>query len=101
MESRLRGKILKIEKDPSDLRRAVLLVERNGSVTQHVLEADLDPQRELREVRIVTTEGESSGIPPVIIMPLSVVSECWIRCKEKCGQATECRVRCLFDCIAT
>jgi len=101
LESRLGGKVVKLEKDPSDPRRAVLSVERNVSVTQHVLEVSLNAERELQEVRIVTTERETRGIPPVIVMPLSVVSRCWSQCKKKCGEATECRDGCLFDCIGT
>ncbi len=99
IESHLGGKVVKLEKDPSDTRRAVLLVERSRSITRHVLEADLDSDRELREARIVTTDGHSTGIPPVISMPLSVASKCWVRCKEACGQGTDCRIGCLFDCI--
>jgi hypothetical protein len=99
LESRLGGKVVKLEKDPSDPRRAVLLIERNGSVTQHELEVSLNSQRELQEVRIVTAEERTSGIPPVIIMPLSLAFGCWSRCKKKCGEATECRDGCLFDCI--
>ncbi|MEW6114914.1 MAG: hypothetical protein AB1664_22475 [Thermodesulfobacteriota bacterium] len=99
IESRLDGKIVKVEKDPSDLLRAVLLVERKGSVTQHVLEATLNSERELEEVRIITTNRNSAGIPPVIVIPLSLAAKCWARCKEKCGQGTDCRMGCLFDCI--
>ena len=36
IESRLGGKIIKVKKDPSDLLRAELMVERDGSVTLHV-----------------------------------------------------------------
>lgn len=99
IESRLGGKIIKVEKDPSDLLRAVLLVERDGSVTRHVLEAALDSERNLREVRVLTTEGASTGIPAVIVIPASLTSKCWETCKDKCGEGTECRVGCLFDCI--
>ena len=99
IESRLGGKIIKVKKDSSDLLRAELLVERDGSVTRHVLETALDSERNLREVRIITTEGNSRGIPPVILVPLSAVSGCWLHCKEKCGQRTDCRMGCLFDCI--
>jgi hypothetical protein len=99
IESRLGGKIVKLEKDPWDLLKAVLLVERNGSVIQHVLEANLNSERELEEVRIITTDRNSAGIPPVIVIPLSVTSKCWLHCKEKCGQGTDCRMGCLFDCI--
>ncbi|MGO9566882.1 MAG: hypothetical protein ACLP5H_05020 [Desulfomonilaceae bacterium] len=99
IESRLGGKIVKLEKDPSDMLRAVLLVERNGSVIQHVLEATLNTERELEEVRIITTNRNSAGIPPVIVIPLSVASKCWLHCKEKCGQGTDCRMGCLFDCM--
>ncbi|MEW6533228.1 MAG: hypothetical protein AB1473_20525 [Thermodesulfobacteriota bacterium] len=99
LESRLGGKIVKVEKDPSDLLRAVLLIERKDSVTQHVLEATLNSERELEEVRIITTNRNSAGIPPVIVMPLSLAAKCWARCKEKCDQGTECRMGCLFDCI--
>lgn len=99
IESRLSGKIIKVEKDASDLLRAELLVERDGSVTRHVLEAALDSERNLREVRIITTEGNSRGIPPVIVIPFSVASGCWLHCKEKCDQSTDCRMGCLFDCI--
>jgi len=88
IEARLGGKIVKVEKDPSDLLRAVLLVERKGSVTQHVLEANLNFERELEEVRIITTNRNSAGIPPVIVIPLSLAAKCWARCKEKCGQGT-------------
>lgn len=100
IESRLGGKVVKVEKDPSDLRRAVLLVERKGSVSQHVLEVSLNPERELQDVRIVTPSGKPPGIPPVIVVPLSVVSKCWSHCKDECGQGTECRAGCLFDCMA-
>src|SRR5271157_4854074 len=96
IESRLGGRIVKLEKDPSDLLRAVLLVERKGSVIQHVLEASLNSDRELEDVRIITTNSNSAGIPPVIVIPLSVTSMCWGHCKEKCGQGTDCRMRCLF-----
>lgn len=99
IESRLGGKVIKVEKDPSDLLRAVLLVERNGSVTRHVLEAALDSERNLREVRVVTTEGNSIGIPPVIIIPPAMTAQCWQNCRDKCSEATECRDGCLFDCI--
>lgn len=99
IESRLGGKIIKTKKDPSDLLRAELLVERDGSVTLHVLEAALDSERNLRELRIITTEGNSRGIPPVIIIPHSLTSQCWRACKDKCGEASECRDGCLFDCI--
>ncbi len=99
IESRLGGKIVKLEKDPSDLLRAVLLVESKGSVIQHVLETTLNSERELEEVRIITTNGNSAGIPPVIVIPLAVASKCWLDCKEKCGQGTDCRMGCLFDCI--
>ncbi len=99
IESRLGGRIVKLEKDPSDLLRAVVLVERDGSVTRHLLEAALDSERNLREVRIITTEGNSRGIPPVIIIPPSLTSQCWGACKDKCDEATECRDGCLFDCI--
>ena len=99
MESRLGGKIVKLEKDPSDLLRAVLLVEGKGSVSQHVLEATLNSERELEEVRIITTNRSSTGVPPLIVIPLSVASKCWSHCKEKCGQGIDCRMGCLFDCI--
>jgi hypothetical protein len=101
LESRLGGKVVKLEKDPSDPRRAILSVERNGAVTQHVLEADLNAEREPQDVRIVTTEGRSKGIPPVIVMPLSVASKCWSKCKERCGEAAECRFGYLFECFAS
>ena len=90
---------MKLEKDPSDLLRAVLLVESKGFVIHHVLEATLNSERELEDVRVITTNGNSAGIPPVIVIPLSVTSKCWVHCKEKCGQGTDCRMRCLFDCI--
>lgn len=99
IESHLGGKVGKLEKDPSDPRRAVLLVERSRSITRHVLEVDLDSNRELREVRIVTPDGHSTGIAPVIIMPLSMASMCWVQCKDACGQGTDSRIGCLFDCI--
>ena len=63
------------------------------------LEAALDSERNLRDVRIITTEGNSRGIPPVIVIPLSAASGCWLHCKEKCGQGADCRMGCLFDCI--
>ncbi len=99
IESRLGGKIIKLERDPEALLRAVLFVERNGSVTQHVLKVGLNSKTDLREVRIVTPNGNSIGVPPLVVMPRSLVSPCWSRCKDKCGQGTDCLVACLFDCI--
>lgn len=100
IESRLGGKVVKLERDPSDLQRAVLLVERKGSVTRHVLEVALNNERELQDVRIVTPDGKPPGIPPVVVIPLPIVSKCWLHCKDKCGQGTDCRLGCLYDCIA-
>ncbi|GEM_PF-5567619 len=97
IESHLGGKVGKLEKDPSDPRRAVLLVEKDRSITRHVRSRSGLEQE--RGNPIVTTDGHSTGIPPVIIMPLSVASKCWVRCKEACGQGTDCRIGCLFDCI--
>ncbi|AFM25184.1 hypothetical protein [Desulfomonile tiedjei] len=99
IESRLGGKIIKIERDPDVIQRAVLLVDRKGSVTRHVLEVGQDTATDLWDVRIVTPDGESMGVPQVIIMPSSLISPCWSQCKGKCGESTDCRVRCLFDCL--
>jgi hypothetical protein len=99
IESRLGGKIVKVERDPEALLRAILFIKRSDSVTQHVLKAELNSETDLREVRIVTPNGKRSGFPPVMVMPRALISPCWFHCKEKCGQSTDCRVRCLFDCI--
>lgn len=99
VESRLGGKIIRLERDPDALLRAVLLVDRKGSVTRHVLEVGLNPETDLRDVRIVTPNGDSMGFPPVVVLPRSLISPCWSHCKDKCGKGTDCIVRCLFDCI--
>jgi hypothetical protein len=101
IESRLGGKIIKLERDPESLLRAVLFLERNGSVTQHVLKVGLNSSTDLREVKIVTPNAERTGFPPVVVIPRSLISSCWSHCKKKCGQSTNCRVRCLFDCIVS
>lgn len=99
IESRLGGKIIKLERDPDVLLRAVLLVDRKGWITQHVLEVGLDSETDLRDVRIVTPTGNSMGVPPLVVMPRSLISQCWSHCKDKCGQDSDCRLGCLFDCI--
>lgn len=99
IESRLGGKIIKFERDPDVLQRAVLLVDRRGSVTRHVLEVGPDSATDSWNVRIVTTNGDSMGVPPVLIVPSSLISPCWSQCKGKCGEGTDCRVGCLFNCI--
>ncbi len=101
IESRLGGKIIKLERDPEALPRAVLFVERNGSVTRHVLKVGLNSKTDLREVRIVTPNADKRGFPPVVVIPRALISPCWFRCKNKCGLDTQCRVRCLFDCIVS
>ena len=98
IESRLGGKIIRLERDPDSLLRAVLFVERNGSVTQHVMEVTLESKSDVREVKVVTPNGGSERFPPVVVMPRSLISPCWLQCKGKCPD-TECRVKCLFDCI--
>jgi hypothetical protein len=99
IESRLGGKIIKVERDPDVLQRAVLLVDRNGSVTRHVLEVGPNTATDSWDVRLVTPNSDSMGIPPVIIMPGSLISPCWSQCKGKCGESTDCRMECLFNCI--
>ncbi len=98
LESRLGGKILKLERDPEALLRAVLFVERKGSVSQHVMKATLNSESDVREVIVATPNGEVEGLPPVVVMPHSLITPCLSQCKGKCPD-TECRVRCLFDCI--
>jgi hypothetical protein len=99
IESRLGGKIVKFERDPDVIQRAVLLVDRRGSITRHVLEVGPDSATDSWKVRIVTPDGDSMGVPPVVIMPSSLISPCWSQCKGKCGEAADCRVGCLFSCI--
>ncbi len=100
IESRLGGKIVKFERDPDVIQRAVLLVDRRGSVTRHVLEVGPDSATDSWNVRIVTPDGDSMGVQPVVIVPSSLISPCWSKCTGQCGEATDCRVGCLFSCIA-
>jgi hypothetical protein len=100
IESRLGGKIVKFERDPDVIQRAVLLVDRSGSVSRHVMEVAPDSATDSWNVRIVTPDGDSMGVPPMVIVPSSLISPCWSKCKGKCGESTDCRVGCLFSCIA-